>query len=173
MPPPPALLYGPIPSVPVFCRQGCIFLKFPVRAGAQGSLCVGRAFGPSHRPHVAGGSADFCSRVFSCSAALGPFRRASLHAISRGSDDFGPMGKALFVLFAVFAPLLGQGAGEPYFTGRGGPFLHAPARTNYPSPPNVRAWRALWRRRWGAVFFQALAPSGSEGEFTRYFTRGR
>ena len=102
--------------------------------------------------------------------ALGPFRRASLHAIARGSDDFGPMGEALFTLFAVFGPLFGQGAGEPYFTGRGGPYLHAPARTNYLSPPGVRAWRAFLRGRWGAVFYQALAASGPEGHFTRYFT---
>ena len=74
------------------------------------------------------------------------------------------------VLFAVFAPLLVQGAGEPYFTGRGGPFLHAPARTNYRSRSKVCAWRAFLRGRWGAVFYQALAASGKEGHFTRYFT---
>ena len=146
---------------------------FPVRAQAQGSLCVGRAFGPPHRPHVAGGSADFFSRVFSYSAALGPFWRATLHAISRGSDNFGPMGKARFTPFALFAPLFGQGAGEPYFTGRGGPFLHAPARTNHQSPPGVRAWRAFWRERWGAAFYEALAASGEEGRFTCYFTWSR
>ena len=83
-------------------------LIFPVRASAQGSLLVGRAFGPPHRPHVARGSADFFSRVFSYSAALGPFRRATLHAISRDFYNFGPMGEALFTLFAVFWPLLGR-----------------------------------------------------------------
>ena len=80
------------------------------------------------------------------------------------------MGKALFTLFAVFVPLFGQGAEEPSFTGRGGPFLHAPARTNYRSPPKVRAWRAFLNGRWGAVFYQGLAASGEEGHFTRYFT---
>ena len=80
------------------------------------------------------------------------------------------MGKALFTLLAVFASLLGEGAGEPYFTGRGGPFLHAPARTNYPSPPKVRAWRALLKGLQGAVFCRGLALWGKEGQFTRYFT---
>ena len=70
------------------------------------------------------------------------------------------MGKALFTLFAVFGPLFGQGAGEPYFAGRGGPFLHAPARTNYTSPPKVRAWRALLKGLQGAVFNHAVTASG-------------
>ena len=34
------------------------------------------------------------------------------------------MGKALFTLFAVFAPLFEEGAEVPYFTGRGGSFFH-------------------------------------------------
>ena len=106
-----ASLLGKGAGEPYFTGRGGPF--FPVRASAQGSLCVGRAFGPPHRPHVAGGSADFFSRVFSYSAALGPFRRATLHAISRDSDNFGPMGEALFTLFAVFWPPFGQGAGVP------------------------------------------------------------
>ena len=48
--------------------------------------------------------------------------------------------------------------------------LHVPVRTNYPSPPKVRAWRAFLKGRWGAVFYQALAASGEEAQFTRYFT---
>ena len=52
--------------------------------------------------------------------------RASLHAISREADNLGPLGNALFTLFAMFAPLLGQGVGKQYFTGRGGPFCTRP-----------------------------------------------
>ena len=55
----------------------------------------------------------FFSHVFSYSAALGPFRRATLHAISRDFDKFGRMGEALFTLFAGFGPLFGYGAGVP------------------------------------------------------------
>ena len=117
-----------------------------------------------------GGFVFTCFLVF---RGFGAFWRASLHAISRDSDDSGPMGKALFTLFAVFGPLFGQGAGEPYFAGRGGPFLHAPARTNYRSPPKVRAWRALLKGLQGAVFYRGLALWGEEGQFTRYFTCDR
>ena len=136
------------------------------RPAGQGSLLVIRAFGPPHRPHVAGGSA----RVFSYSAAWGLSGGPLYTLFHVYADKSGPMGEALFTLFAVFASLFGQGAEVPYFAGRGGPFLHAPARTNYLSPPKVRAWRAFLRGRWGAVFYQALAASGEEAQFTRYFT---
>ena len=50
--------------------------------------------------------------------------RATLHAISREADNFGPMGEALFTPFAGFAALFGQGAEVQCFTGRGGFFYY-------------------------------------------------
>ena len=87
------------------------------------------------------------------------------------------MGKALFTLLAVFASLLGEGAGELSFTGRGGPFFLVKASAQGslcvgrafgpPHRPHVLEGRRIFFtcflvfRGFGAV---------SEGHFTRYFT---
>ena len=84
---------------------------FPLRGSAQGSLCVGRAFGPPHRPHVLEGRRIFF-HVFSRIPRLrGRFGGPLYTLFHVFADNFGAMGEALFTLFAVFGPLLGQGAG--------------------------------------------------------------
>ena len=59
------------------------FAFSPVRAATQGFLLVGRALGPPHRPHVAGGSADL------------------FHVYSRNPRLWGLSGGPFYTLFRI------------------------------------------------------------------------
>ena len=104
----------------------------------------------------------FCC-VFTCSLLRGPFRKATLHAISRDSYSFVPLGKALFTLFAVVAPLWARSAGK------GGLFYTRPhARIRLP-PWRASVARILHTASKSSIL-RGLVARREDGHFTRYFT---